>query len=379
MLEDELAHFRIGHLAPAAAGEDAVVAGALDDVVLAALCRNAAAQAVRGLGLAGAGNVVELALDRQQRGGADVLRPHRLAVDHPGAVDQREVLEDGADRLEVVVGVHVEHRVVLVIELAVRLGAVVVAAHQVQEIVPVRVGVAVRVHRDEAGVLHEARVDAPAGAGEVLRHAVDHVVLEPLDVAVHRQVVDRGRALSGVDRAAHHRHRARGGLAARGHQRDRRQHRHGGLADRDHVDLGAEQADEVLHIGDVVGQVEAAGLHRHHAGVDPVGDVDLVVLQQRAYRVAQQRRVVARQRRHHQHDRLRTHALEHLRVVGVALEAQQAAEGAVLDHLFLDGHVDAVDLDRGDAEGRLLVFLGQTVKQVEAGGHALGAGGLGKR
>ena len=38
-------------------------------------------------------------------------------------------------------------------------------------------------------------------------------------------------------------------------------------------------------------------------GVDPVGDVDLVVLQQRTHCVAKQRGVVARQRGAHQHDR----------------------------------------------------------------------------
>jgi hypothetical protein len=58
-----------------------------------ALGRDAGAQVVRGLGLAGAGDVVELAFDGQQRAGGDVLRAHRLALDVPGAVDQGEVLE----------------------------------------------------------------------------------------------------------------------------------------------------------------------------------------------------------------------------------------------------------------------------------------------
>jgi hypothetical protein len=49
-----------------------------------------------------------------------------------------EVLEHGLDGVQVVLGRHVEHRVVLVVELAVRLGAVVVAADQVLEVVVVR-------------------------------------------------------------------------------------------------------------------------------------------------------------------------------------------------------------------------------------------------
>jgi hypothetical protein len=87
-------------------------------------------------------------------------------VDHiPGAVDQLEVLEHGGDGFQVVVGVHVEHGVVLVIELAVVLGAGVVALDQVLEVVVVAGGVAVGVHGHKAGVLQEAGVDAAAGAG----------------------------------------------------------------------------------------------------------------------------------------------------------------------------------------------------------------------
>jgi hypothetical protein len=90
-------------------------------------------------------------------------------------------------------------------------------------------------------------------------------------------------------------------FAPAGHQRDGGQHRHGGLADRDHVHFGADVADEVLHVGHVVVEVERAGVQRHHAGIGPVGDEDLVVVQQALDGVAQQRRMVARQRRHHQH------------------------------------------------------------------------------
>jgi hypothetical protein len=63
-----------------------------------------------------------------------------------------------------------------------------------------------------------------------------------------------------------------------GHQRDRGQHRHGRLADRDHVHVRAKQvADEVLHVIDVVVQVERAVRQRHHARIGPVGDEDVVV------------------------------------------------------------------------------------------------------
>src|SRR6201999_574865 len=71
---DEVAHLRVDDVAPAAAREDAVVAGAGHVVVELAILGDAGAQAMRGLGLAGAGDVVELAFDRQQRRGPDVLR-----------------------------------------------------------------------------------------------------------------------------------------------------------------------------------------------------------------------------------------------------------------------------------------------------------------
>ena len=59
------------------------------------------------------------------------------------------------------------------------------------------------------------------------------------------------------------------------------------------------------------------------------------------------------------------------RVIGEALEAAQLAEGLVDFDAFVDGDVDAVDVDGLDAEFRLLVVLAQAVHQVVAGGHAL--------
>jgi hypothetical protein len=68
--------------------------------------------------------------------------------------------------------------------------------------------------------------------------------------------------------------------------------------------LSGRCGDELAHVGDVVVEVEGADLERHHARVDPVGDVDLVVRSMGAHGVAQQRGVmVSRQRRHHQHGR----------------------------------------------------------------------------
>ena len=82
-------------------------------------------------------------------------------------------------RIEVVLGRHVEHGVVLVVEAPVLVGAVEVALDQVLVEVPVRAEVAERVHRHEARVLQEAGVDAAAAPRIALRHRVDQVGLEP--------------------------------------------------------------------------------------------------------------------------------------------------------------------------------------------------------
>ena len=79
-----------------------------------------------------------------------------------------------------------------------------------------------------------------------------------------------------------------------------------------------EEADQVVH---VVLDPEPARRQRHLAGVDPVGDVDVVVAQQRLDRAAQQRGEMPRQRRRHQHPRLRR--------VHVLGEVQQVPERQV--------------------------------------------------
>ncbi|MCY1532270.1 hypothetical protein D9M68_675330 [compost metagenome] len=138
--------------------------------------------------------------------------------------------------------------------------------------------------------------------------------------------------------------------------------------------FGADMADEVLDVVDVVRQVEGAVFNRHHARVDPVGHVDLVVLQQRAHGVAQQRGMVARQRRAHQHHRLVLQQLDGFRVVGIALEAQQLAERLFQHGLLDDGNVAPVGAHRLDVEAGFFIFLAEPVKQLIAGSQAGSAG-----
>jgi hypothetical protein len=362
----------VHQFAPAAATEDAVVPGTLGFQVALFLAHNAGAQVVGGLGLAGARDVVQFTFHGEQRRGGDVLGTHALDLAFgrahiPGAVHQLVFLEHRLDGFQVVVGVHVEHRVVLVVELAVGFGAGVVALDQVLEVVIVAGGVPVRVHRHKARVLQEARVHTPASAGEVVWHAVDHIVFKPLIAAVHGQVVHgRGRS-ARVNGAAHHGHGQRGGFTAAGHQRHRCQHRHRGLAHADDVAVAVhalQVANELLHVVDVVIQVEFAFGQRHQAGVFPVGDVDLVVLEHGAHGVAQQRGVVPGKRRHHQHHWLVLGLGQRGGVVGKAFETAQFAKGLVQLHPFMDGHAHAVHFHTGDVKGGLFVVLAQPVQQV---------------
>ncbi len=152
------------------------------------------------------------------------------------------------------------------------------------------------VHRHERRDLHEAGIDPPPGAGMAARHGGDQVLLEPVDRAGRGELVDLGRVDPGVDRAGHQGHARRmRRVAALGHHGGGRQRLHAGLAHRHHVGARAHRLEELHQVGDVVVEPEAAGAHRHVAGVVPVGDVDVVIGQQGAHGAAQQRGEVARE------------------------------------------------------------------------------------
>src|ERR1700682_4073844 len=93
MLRNELPDARVDHLAVLAAAEDAVVAHAPRLEVLLVLRGNRLGEAVRGFGLAVAGDVVELALDGEERSPFDELGAHALAGDDELALGQQVLLE----------------------------------------------------------------------------------------------------------------------------------------------------------------------------------------------------------------------------------------------------------------------------------------------
>jgi hypothetical protein len=137
--------------------------------------------------------------------------------------------------------------------------------------------------------------------------------------------------------------------------------------------------DELLDVGDVVVQAERALGRRYHARVDPVGDVDLVVAQQRAHGVAQQRGMVAGHRGDDQHHRVVLHLVDGGRVVAEALETLQLAERLGQRHAL--DHRDLLIVRDGgvDAEFGFLVVLAEPMDQLVTGSHPLRAGQLRER
>ena len=201
--------------------------------------------------------------------------------------------------------------------------------------------------------LQEARIDVAHEAGMRERHLGDDVVAEPVDAAIFRELVDRVGIDAGVDRPAHQHHGMRNVRILVGlHQGDRRHHRHRGLAHRDHMHVAAEHVQHGDDVIDVVVEIEAAVRHRHHARVGPFGDVDVVIGQEGFHRAAQQRRVVARHRRHDQQLRLRAAR----RAREGAFEMQKPAErtlphgGDVHRNVFgADRHLDRCPIPAGDS------------------------------
>ena len=146
----------------------------------------------------------------------------------------------------------------------------------------------------------------------------------------------------------HQRHAARlRRVVVLGHDGDGGQHLHAGLADGDDVRARPHRLEEPDDVVDVVVEAEGAVGERDVAGIVPVGDVDVVVGEQRPDRVAQQRGEMAGQRRDDQHARLRA--------LDVLAEAQQRAERRLQDASSRHGDLAVADRDRPDAVGRAVV------------------------
>ena len=118
---------------------------------------------------------------------------------------------------------------------------------------------------------------------------------------------------------------------------------------------------------DEVVKAEATLVQRHIAGIGPVADVDVVVLQEAAHGAAQQGRMVARQRGHDQHGGGRAGLAGGGQGLGIAAEAPQLDPGGAPYGVHLHRHGMAADLDLVDAPIRLAVAAGHVGDQVGGG------------
>ena len=141
------------------------------------------------------------------------------------------------------------------------------------------------------------------------------------------------------------------------------------------MQVRAQGANEFLDVVNIVMQVERAFRHRHHTGVGPVRDVDVVFLDQFAHGFAQQRRMMAGQGCYQQHHRL----LNRIAGSKVFLEVQQTTKRLFHRNLLKNGHGLAVNGRRSDIKRWFLVILAEAEHQFVSRGDALGERRVGKR
>ena len=114
------------------------------------------------------------------------------------------------------------------------------------------------------------------------RHGVDDVAAEPAKVMPFGKLVDVGRRLARVDRAADERDAGwRSSVAISVHQGCCDENRDCGLAYREHVRARSQQLQILDDVVYVVVEVEVGCRNRHIPGVRPIGDVDVIVWQER--------------------------------------------------------------------------------------------------
>ena len=353
------------------------------DIIRLHIFRDAGAERMCCLRLADPGDVVFFALDRHQGDAADFGWLHEtrtaVAVDTPC---QMVFLEHALDGLQVEFFSQVEHREVFVVEFAVPAGIVAVTADKVVEELPLRVNVAGPVHVHEGRELHEARINPAQHARIRARHGVDHVLLEPGEGALFGQLVGHGGRQARIDRRAHEGHRGRQrGIFFLGHHRDGGQHGRAGLADGEDMRAAAKMRQHLADMVDIVVEIEPAEPDRRHPGVCPVGDVDVMRREEAFDRSAQQRCIMARQRRNDQQagQRRRAGAPGGGENVRILLEVHKSAPGRAPGDFRPDRHGHAVDAHRVDAPFGLAVIPGRALEHVRHGGKGLAITRLAER
>ncbi|MNT01471.1 hypothetical protein D3C72_1359370 [compost metagenome] len=133
-------------------------------------------------------------------------------------------------------------------------------------------------------------------------------------------------------------------------------------------------AQHLDDITDVIVEIEGPIARCHHAGIDPIGNVNIGRRQQRLHGAAQQGRIMAGHRRHQQHLRLRLAGR-----IDLFFEMDEIAERTRPDGLFSNGNGLSIDNSRGKAEFRFDITARQAFENLEAGIEASSEGRAGKR
>ena len=171
-----------------------------------------------------------------------------------------------------------------------------------------------------------------------------------------REFIDPGDADAGVDGPAHQDKRTRRGFARLGEPGRCRQRGHGRLADSNEMHVRPEAGKKIQKRVDIVVERKRAPAGRHLSGILPVGDIDVMLREQAAHRVAKQGGEMAGKRRHHQNDRICRPAF--------AREMQQVAERRRSRYLFPHDQPPGGGLHLADAEFRLAVLAAHALEQL---------------
>ena len=364
MLIHEFEHQGADVVAPAVAGEDAVMAGVGLEMGGLHAFGQAGEEIERGHALAGGGDIVLAAFHRFHRHVGDGAEIDGPAPQGEGIAGDLAVLEDALDGGEVEFGRHVHHREIFVVEAVVAVMIAGLALGHAQDLLGEGAGVTLGIHGHEGGELEEARIDHPPHAAVFEADALDRDFGQLGHVHPLAEIGDvRWRGI-GIDGAADQGEGEGlgGGILGRemGGGGERQRHR---LADGDHMGIGAEVAHEIGKVEGVILDVEASFAHRDVARVVPIGDPELAIGQQALHGRAQQGGVMARHGGDQQHP---------ARLLGAALhpEADQIAEGA--GDLGLDRHHVIAPVFGGDG-GDAPIGLGDHAREAALGHLAPGA------
>src|SRR6516165_4235895 len=218
-----------------------------------------AAEPMRRLRLSDAANVIAFTLDRHQRNMPDCGRMHLPAAMSHFAFRQQMIDEYRINCLQEEFCGQIHHRTIFIVELAMPLCAIVIAAQELKEKILMRRDVTVEIHAHETRELQEPWIDVAPIAWIIGWHCRDDITTKPFRAALLRESVDHSSVHTRFDRAADKNHgRWHMRIASLLHERDCGQHWHRRLAHSRDMKGAAKHVKDADEIVDVIIKIEAA-------------------------------------------------------------------------------------------------------------------------